>query len=50
LAVVVGFVLGDVEPFTVVVPAKFFVDGREPLVVSLAEFSEILLAGFMKDI
>src|SRR5712692_122886 len=52
LAVVVGFVFGDMEPFAMIVPAPFvacsrqprFVHGCQPLIVTFAEFGECFVA------
>jgi hypothetical protein len=50
LAVVVGFVFGNVEPFAVIIGAEFGVDGGEPLVIAFAECGEIFFAGLAENI
>ena len=50
LAVVIGFVFGDVEPFSEIVHAHIGVHDGEPFVVPLFELGEIFFARFVKDV
>lgn len=53
MAVVIGFVLADVEPFAVVVggsPAPGLVDREEPSVVAFAKFRQSFFAGLAENI
>src|SRR6266446_8578751 len=53
LAVVVGFVFGDMKPLAIIVrrsPAPVFVDGHEPFVVALAKLGKGFLASFLEQI
>ena len=49
LAVVIGFVFGDVEPFAIIIGAEIFVDDHEPLVVALLQFRERMFARFVQE-
>src|SRR6267154_911968 len=53
LAVVVGFVFGDMKPLAIIVrrsPAPVFVDGHKPFVVALAKLGKRFLASVLEQI
>src|SRR5437588_2925065 len=53
LAVVVRFVLADMEPLAVIVcgaPSPSLVDREEPIVITFAEFGKRLFAGFFENV